>query len=508
MSQEESLEPPVMPTTLAHYREGRRLHQARDFAGAVREFQAAAREAPDHPDILEALAIAAAEGGDPVSAEAIMRHAATLDPSPARIARRALIVHRLGRYAEAVALFTDALPRLPFVPALYDTFVQALERNREYDRALSIVSQIHEKAPTVEHAAKLAVAMLRQGRIDLMQQIMPGLLARWPQSTILLDAAGVMALGSGDFPAGFAYLRRRHELDRAAGARGPFADIPVWDGQRFDGTLLVTTEPHLGEEIQVSALLGALKMRGLRVAAEIDARLLPLFGRTWPEFTFVARGSGELPALCADGRACRRAASLDLMQLLDRRFTLPGPPGWLAVDAARVARLRAEYRARWPGRTLVGINWYSRQVIGNGDLKGIPLASLPRTLALDNCVFVCQQYGDVSAELAALETAGLPRPWIDPGIDTTNDIDGLAAQMVALDHVVSISSSTAHLAGAVGAPTTVLLPRRYPILWHWGFAGEQATWYGSVRLLRNPADDGWVDVDAELARRLSALSPG
>jgi hypothetical protein len=272
-----------------------------------------------------------------------------------------------------------------------------------------------------------------------------------------------------------------------------------WDGQTFAGTLLVSLENHVGEEIMMSQLLAWVVGRQQRALVEVDARFLPLFRRSFPELEFVDRQAGEPGRRFAAGGDFRRARSLDLMQLAGRANTLPGTPAWLRADTQRVQQKRAEYDQRWPGKTRVGISWRSARPYNGVDAKSVALSALPQTLATPGVVFVSLQYGDTAAELASAENA----PWCDAAVDARNDFEALAAQVCALDAVVTVSNVTAHLAGALGVPATVLLPKRFPVLWHWGYEGEETTWYASVRLLRNPRDGAWDALDALLAADLA-----
>lgn len=70
-----------------------------------------------------------------------------------------------------------------------------------------------------------------------------------------------------------------------------------------------------------------------------------------------------------------------------------------------------------------------------------------------------------------------------------------------------MSNTTAHLAGALGVPTIVLLPEAFPVFWHWGHAGDECTWYGAVRLLRHAAGNDGAALDEALAERLRRVSP-
>ena len=73
--------------------------------------------------------------------------------------------------------------------------------------------------------------------------------------------------------------------------------------------------------------------------------------------------------------------------------------------------------------------------------------------------------------------------WECGEVDNREDLDGLAALIEACDEVVSIGNATAHLAGALGKRTTVLLPEAPS--WRWLAQGETTPWYGNVGLLRS-----------------------
>src|SRR3546814_1900249 len=90
----------------------------------------------------------------------------------------------------------------------------------------------------------------------------------------------------------------------------------------------------------------------------------------------------------------------------------------------------------------------------------------------------------------------------DPGIDPTRNLDGLAAQIAALDCVVSSSNSTVHIAGALGMPCYVLLPAGRGRMWYWPRAGETSPWYSSIRLLRQQQAGEWGAVVAGAVRRM------
>lgn len=449
-------------------------------------------------DTLEAQGIAAFERGELALAESLLRRAMAQSATVSVVYRLAVVLYRLQQFGECARLFAAVAPHLPLEPAAVEAFSFALEQCGDFERSLALREQLLAAVPGEDSAVKYVDTLVRHGRTDLLDARLPALLAQYPGQPRLLGQAASHALASGEPARGLALLSR---LVPPGGSDPALAALPHWDGQAFDGTLLLPMEPHIGEEILVSYFLGDLERIGQHAAVEVDARLVPLLARRFASVTFVPRGQLPLAAAGA-GKACRRAEPVDIAQAFHAARLAAGSPAWLRADAQRAAALRADYRARWPGKQVVGISWRSLRLLNDLDPKSVPLAALRRTLALPDTVFVSVQYGDARRDIEALVGSGLPVPFLDEGIDATRDIDGLAAQLCALDHLVCVSNTTAHLAGALGVATTVLLPRRFPVLWHWGYRGERTPWYASVRLLRNSEDAGFAALDAALAEQL------
>ncbi len=89
-------------------------------------------------------------------------------------------------------------------------------------------------------------------------------------------------------------------------------------------------------------------------------------------------------------------------------------------------------------------------------------------------------------------------------LDLRNDLDGLAAMIEGLDVVVSVDTSLAHLAGAMGRRVHVLLARVPD--WRWGLAGDRTPWYASATLHRQHASGDWSLPAASVAAALEDLA--
>lgn len=144
---------------------------------------------------------------------------------------------------------------------------------------------------------------------------------------------------------------------------------------------------------------------------------------------------------------------------------------------------REQFRARYTdGRRLVGLAWHTKSRI-KGCYRSIDLSLFASLFARPDIRWVSLQYGahdQLEKEAAA---AGAPI-LIDRSVDQFSNIDVFAAQIAAMDIVVTIDNFTAHLAGALGVPVFVLLP--FVSDWRWLQAREDSPWYPTLHLFRQP----------------------
>ena len=176
-----------------------------------------------------------------------------------------------------------------------------------------------------------------------------------------------------------------------------------------------------------------------------------------------------------------------------------------AVLVPDADRSRAFRSALAPAdRILCGIAWNSTNA-DYGKRKSIALRTLAQALSLPFVQLVSLQYGDVDAQIQQVQQeAGLTvlRP---PGLDCTQDLDGLGALIAACDLVVSISNTTVHLAGTIGTETWVLL--EHVPDWRWGLNGTASLWYPSVSLFRQQRAGDWSHPLRQVRQRLRSRPP-
>jgi len=242
----------------------------------------------------------------------------------------------------------------------------------------------------------------------------------------------------------------------------------VWDGQPVDGArVLVRCYHGLGDTLQYARFLPALAARAARVAVEAQGRLLPLLATITDAVTFMAFDEAHpLPPADVD---------LDLTEI-DHALRLrpaDAPAPYLSADPAPLP----------PGTVAV--------CHGAGDwdrARAIPPALLAPLAA--------------HAPLATLMPGPSPLPVLNPE-GCPMDMAATAALVAGAALVVTVDTMIAHLAGALGRPTWLLL--KHEPDWRWNPAARTTPWYASMRLYAQDRAGDWTGVAAAVQRDLATL---
>jgi hypothetical protein len=282
--------------------------------------------------------------------------------------------------------------------------------------------------------------------------------------------AAQLAAGTGDFAAMlWAGLHLWRLLEFEAGARllseagmtmTP-GSLPEWDGQAREGAALAIVQRglfHVGSVLRAARLAPLAAERVGRCVLIAEARLVPLLRRSFPQIE-VREGGLEDGAAFTDADF---AASYETLVLHLGRTPAELIAGFtpLVPDPALTAGLHARYRRDGEG-PVIGISWAST----NED-KDLPsLEDWARVIARMPARFVSVQYGDTAGDLKALRSLAGRDIVHDTSIDPMADLDAAAAQLAAMDGVLSISNTTVHMSGALGVPTAIILDDRRALLW-------------------------------------------
>jgi tetratricopeptide (TPR) repeat protein len=311
-------------------------------------------------------------------------------------------------------------------------------------------------------------------------------LAIWPNHPEGQYGRASILLGLGRYLEAWNDFEARWRLTRMGAV--PHPDRPRWLGEDPTGrTILLSTEQGFGDAIQFCRYAPLLAAHGARVIVEAPRELAALL-RTLPGgIEVIARGD-TLPPF---------DAQCPLM-------TLPGLFGTaLESVPARIPYLSADPQKTdaWRGRLgegpHVGLVLSGSRTHMRDRVRSIGLEQIAPLLDTDATFHLLQR------DLAKADEeflAGCTR--VLDHRQSLLDFTDTAALTSCMDLVISVDTSVAHLAGALGRPLWVLLPLAAD--WRWLQSGEQTPWYPAARLFRQFRRGDWQDVIARAASALSA----
>jgi tetratricopeptide (TPR) repeat protein len=268
--------------------------------------------------------------------------------------------------------------------------------------------------------------------------------ARWNLAQVLL------ALGA--YEEAWPLFGSRFEADPSI--YRPRLSLPEWQGEPMvGGRLLVVFEQGLGDQIQFARFVPVLRDMGVHVTLSCAKPLGPLFEQFGVDLLY---GDGKV----RPPRVDRWAMICDLPRRMG--ITLGNLPNAPYLSA----------RPR-PAEGRIGVAWKGSPAHRNDANRSLDPAARDMLLALPGAMSLHpEDTGAVDFE----ETAGL---------------------IASLDRVVTVDTSIAHLAGAMGKPTTILLPARETD-WRWMVGRSDSPWYPSARLVRQALDEPWSAVVSRL----------
>ncbi len=470
---------------------------------AADAYRRALELAPDDPEVLTNLGVALCDVGKADDAAVPLERAVAVAPDFAD-AQLALgrVLKDLGRLDEAAAACRRAIRLRPDDADAHAGLGNVLAFDGDFDAAVASYRRAVELAPgSADHQTNLGnVLQETRAFADAIACHRRAIAIDPDHATAHHNLAEALLLG-GDYAEGWRERDWRWRVDGMERQRA-FPQAP-WRGEPLAGkAILVTAEQGVGDEVLFAGMVPDLVERGARVVLECAPRLVPLFERSFAGVACVAKKTPPAKATQAGDIDYHVAAGSLGRWLRPDRASFPGRPSYLVADAAKRAALRQKYQAGGDS-LLVGVAWISKNP-RFGRQKSMALAEMAPLAEIPNLTLVDLQYGDTAAERRAFaQTTGVEVVH-DDAVDQMASLDDFAAQIAALDLIVSVSNTTVHMAGALGVPTWVM-PHVVPLS-VWLRKGDTSPWYPSVRLFRQARAGVWTDVVQRVAAALADLA--
>jgi Flp pilus assembly protein TadD len=403
----------------------------------------------------------------------------------------------LGRLDEAEAYCLQALALRPgYADALNNLAAVCkglgrLDEAEDYCRQALALDPAHARALNT-----LGTIANERGNLDEAEALYRQALTLTPTSAAINFNLGMLRLLRGDYREGLALYEHRFETfaGRAVGSTGlyrPLAQEQRWLGGSLTGrSLLVWTEQGLGDSLMAMRFLPKLRERG---AGKVIVHCESALERVVASMAGVDRAMTDASS-APFGEFDLHCPMLSLPMLFDARpDSIPNRVPYLVVPES----LRSRWRQRLSNieKRRVGLAWAGSKTLRADSRRSIPLSRFAPLLGIGGVQLISLQKGDA---------ANQRRDWGDSLPDWMGDCADLmdtAALVDNLDLVITVDTSIAHLAGALGKPVWLL--NRYESEWRWGLEREDSPWYPTMRILRQPERGDWDTVVKRVAANLA-----
>jgi len=278
--------------------------------------------------------------------------------------------------------------------------------------------------------------------------------------------------------------------------------IPEWKGESLEKKrLLISEEQGVGDIVMFAGFIPPLLAQGASISIEINPTLFEWFKASFPDIRVMLKTEGTVSQVRPQEYDYHTMMGNLMFMGIDQYQPAQHAPYMKADENLRIA-LRTKYKGNSNHR-LVGISWHTINAV-NAYIRNIPLKQWLPILRTPNCRFVSLQYMDHDSEIASLASEHGITIINDHGIDPLNDKSRFAAQIAAMDEVISIQSAATHFAGALGVDTTLLLSAASD--WRWGLSRSDNVFYSSVKIARQQTFGDWESVIESVAKSLESRS--
>ena len=479
---------------LAHHARGNVLMELAEHALALQHLNVAVTLWPQGVECHLSRGAVLMELDRPQEALACFEEACRLAPTQASAHfNRGCALNRLQRPQEGWAAFQRASELGDHSAELHLNRGYSLSELDLWPQAVEAFEQAVEASPQMVQAwSNLGLALDRTKRFEEAMLCHEQALAIQADYPVGRYNRAFLELRLGRYREGFALYESRWRTPIFR-HRIRHEDLPDWCGESLPPgrSLVVFAEQGLGDTIQFARFVPELRSRGLRVVLQVPDRLVDLLANQWPGVTVLADGMALPTGVVA--KCPIMSLPYRLHTTLDR---LPYPGGYLKIDHDLLQQWKARLDENLgpDRRPKVGLMWRGGTATRyrNRSLSWQEL----QPLLQDGYTCISLQKDLPDDELQAV----MADPRVHHFGAEQRGFSDAAALAQLCDLVITVDTSVAHLSGALGRPTWLLLP--YDSDWRWLENRTDSPWYDSVRIYRQSAHAVWEPVVDAMAQDL------
>jgi tetratricopeptide (TPR) repeat protein len=455
-------------------------HHANRLMEAKAGYEAVLRINPNHTEVLTLLGTLILQSGNPTEAIRLLDLSLRADRrQPHALNARGIALCEVRRFEPAVADFEQAIAlHLPTAHGNLANALNYLGRSKEaldeYEQALAI----DPEDPELYHNRGSALIWLGQ-YADALASFDRALALRPDYAEARFHRAELLLL-LGDFANGWEQFEWRWKLEEAKSILRRY-EQPLWLGREdiAGKTILLHAEQGYGDMLQFCRFVELVEARQAKVVLEVPRPLKRLMA--------TLRGSPLIVDNRDDAPPCDFHCPLMSLPLAlgITPATIPSTTPYLAADpdleVAWAARLGTSTRPR------IGLVWFGSMTSTASHIKSMAFDDI---LGLTGCAadFYSLQKQQIPGDELAFQSNNRV---VELGPEL-QDFADTAAAIAQLDLVITVDTSVAHLAGALGKPVWIMLS--YLKDWRWQQGGSTTPWYPTATLFRQPSPNDWNSV--------------
>lgn len=398
-----------------------------------------------------------------------------------------------GNNDRAMSCYDEAIRLDPkYADAYYNRGVIHFERN-ELPEAIENYRKAVECNPGFALAhSNLGIALESNGDPEAAVKSYDDAIAADPEFVSGYWNKSLLLLRNGQYEEGWKLYEWRWRAGKAIpnpqlGGRDTWFGEPELKGK----TLLIHSEQGLGDAIQFARYVKPAKDAGAKVVMQAFNPLVKLFGRI-PGVDAVVGIGQPLPEF--DFHCPMMTLPLAFGTTLE---SIPQDIPYLRPDKQLVSQWKKKLRRS--KRPRVGVVWKGNPKHENNKNRSIAFEQF-KSVLIEGIDWVCLQKNISAAERKAVESMKHVQ-LVGPEL---GDFDDTCAVMSTCDLVITVDTAVAHLSGAMGKPTWVLLPNRCD--WRWLRERSDSPWYPSACLFRQSEMGDWPGVIDRVRKGVAALS--
>lgn len=476
----------------AHYNKGQVLSDLKNYLGALDSYNASLALNKNNADAWNNRGVALEKLGYKEEALGSFNQALQIRPAFAEaLNNQANILINKNQYMDALASIEKAI-------ALQPDYFEA-HTGRAF--IMNEMGRFHESLESFEHAIKInplspephnsrGTLLHDLGRFDDALNSYDQAIGLREDYHEAVCNKSIALLQAGNYAKGWELFESRWK-NKDNGLTLRYSEEKRWKGgDNLRGKIiLLHAEQGLGDTLQFCRYAIMLSELGARVILEVQKPLVGLMNTLAGAHQVVEQG---LPVPHFDFHCPLMSLPLRFKTTIQ---TIPSPTAYLASSQVKVSEWRQRLGLRTKPR--IGLAWSGNPAYKGDETRSLLLKEILEYLP-ENCEYICLQKEVRDRDSAVLAQSSI-RFFDKEHIDFSDS----AAICDLVDLIVTSDTSVAHLAGALGRPTWVML--KHVPDWRWLREGENSPWYESVRLFRQRADRQWKPVLAKIAAQLRAL---